>query len=84
MTLPHTEADKLARSLLAKQGIGAIWRLYEAAAAAHRAGFHLSAADLIEIAEAAERASTSYGKGCLRGGLADLIASLDERRVIRS
>jgi hypothetical protein len=26
MTLPHTEADKLARSLLAKQGIGAIWR----------------------------------------------------------
>jgi hypothetical protein len=72
MTLPHTEADKLARSLLAKQGMGAIWRL------AHRAGFHLSAADLIEIAEAAERASTSDGKGCLRGGLVDLIASLDE------
>jgi len=84
MTMPHAEADKLARSLIAKQGIGAIWKLHQVAAEAHRAGFQLSAADVIEIAEAAERASTSDGKGCLRGGLADLIASLDERRVIRS
>ena len=84
MTLPHTQTDKLARLLLAKQGIGAIWRLHEAAAAAHRAGFRLSAADLIEVAEAAERAWMSDGKCCLRGGLADLIASLDEGRVIRS
>jgi hypothetical protein len=76
MTLQHTESNKLARSLLAKQGIGAIWRLYEAAAAAHRAGFHLSAADLIEVAEAAERAWISDGKCCLKGGLTDLIASL--------
>ena len=56
MTIPHTEADKLARSLLAKQGIGAIWKLHQVAAEAHRAGFRLSAADLIEVAEAAERA----------------------------
>jgi hypothetical protein len=84
MTLPHTEADKLARSLLAKQGIGAIWKLHQVAAEAHRAGFRLSAADLIEVAEAAERAWMSDGKCCLRGGLADLIASLDEGRVIRS
>ena len=84
MTLPHTEADKLARSLLAKQGIGAIWKLHQAAAEAHRAGFRLSAADLIEIAEAAERAWMSDGKCCLKGGLADLMASLDEGRVIRS
>jgi len=76
MTLQHTESNKLARSLLAKQGIGAIWRLYEAAAAAHRAGFHLSAADLIEVAEAAERAWISDGKCCLKGGFAELIASL--------
>ena len=76
MTISHTEADKLARSLLAKQGIGAIWRLYEAAAAAHRAGFHLSAADLIEVAEAAERAWISDGKCCLKGDFAELIASL--------
>ena len=61
MTLPHTEADKLARSLLAKQGIG-VWKLHQAAAAAHRAGFRLSAADLIEVAEAAERAWTPVGK----------------------
>jgi hypothetical protein len=46
------------------------------AAEAHRAGFPQSAADLIEIAEAAERAWASDGKCCLRGGLADLIASL--------
>jgi hypothetical protein len=78
MTLLRTEADKLARSLLAKQGIGAIWKLHEAAASAHRAGFPLSAADLIEVAEAAERAWTSDGKCCLRGGLTDLIASLRE------
>ena len=75
MTIPHTEADKLARSLLAKQGIGAIWKLH-VAAKAHRAGFRLSAADLIEVAEAAERAWISDGKCCLKGGFAELIASL--------
>jgi hypothetical protein len=76
MTIPHTQADKLARSLLDKQGVGAIWKLHQVAAEAHRAGFPQSAADLIEIAEAAERAWASDGKCCLRGGLADLIASL--------
>jgi hypothetical protein len=76
MTLPNTQTDKLARSLLAKQGIGAIWRLHQAAAQAQRAGFPQSAADLIEIAEAAEQAWTSDQKCCLRGDLADLIASL--------
>ena len=80
MMLPHTESDKLARSLLAKQGVGAIWKLHQAAAAAHRAGFPQSAADLIEIAEAAAQAWTSDQKSdqkCfLRGDLADLIASL--------
>ena len=54
--MTHTEADKLARSLLDKQGIGAIWKLHQVAADAHRAGFRLSAADLIEVADAAERA----------------------------
>jgi hypothetical protein len=52
MTLPHTQADKLRRSSPSK-GVGAIWKLHRAAAAAHRAGFPLSAADLIEVAEAA-------------------------------
>ena len=78
MTLQHMEIDELARSLLAKQGIGAIWKLHQAAAEAHRAGFQLSAADLIEVAEAAERAWTSDGNCCLSGGLTDLIASLRE------
>jgi hypothetical protein len=72
MTLPHTQTEKLARSLLAKQGVGAIWKLHQAAAAAHRAGFRLSAADLIEVAEAAKRAWISETEP----GAADLIASL--------
>jgi len=55
MTLPHTQTDKLARSLLPRRGIGAIWALHEAAAAAHRTGFPQSAAALIEVAETAER-----------------------------
>jgi len=76
MTIPRLEADNLARSLLAKQDIGAIWKLHQAAAGAHRAGFRLSAADLIEVAEAAERALMSEGKCCLRRGLTDVIASL--------
>ena len=54
--MTHTEADKLARSLLDKQGIGAIWKLHQVAADPHRADFRLSAADLIEVADAAERA----------------------------
>jgi hypothetical protein len=77
MTLQHTQTDKLARSLLAKQGIGAIWKLHAAAAAAHRGGFPQSAIALIEVAEAAERAWTRDGKCCLRGGLAELTASLN-------
>jgi len=46
------------------------------AAETHRAGFRLSAADLIEVAEAAERAWISDGKCWLKGGLTDLITSL--------
>jgi len=77
MTLPHTQTDKLARSLLAKQGIGAIWNLHEAAAAAHRGGFAHSAAALIDVAEAAERAWSSGEKCWLKGDLTDLLASLE-------
>ena len=76
MTLQPVEIDELARSLLAKQGIGAIWKLHQVAAEAHRAGFRLSATDLIEVAEAAEQALMSDGKCCLRSGLTEVIASL--------
>jgi hypothetical protein len=41
----------------------------------NRAGFRLSAADLIEVAEATERAWVSDGKCCLKDDLADLTAS---------
>ena len=58
------------------EGIGAIWKLHQVAAEAHRAGFRLSAADLIEDAEAAERAWISDGECWLKGGFAELIASL--------
>jgi hypothetical protein len=77
MTLPHTQTGKLARSLLASQGMRAIWKLHEAAAAAYREGFTQSAAVLIEVDEAAERVWRSERKCCLKGDLAELIAPLN-------
>ena len=59
MGIPATQTDKLAPSLPAKQGISAIWKPHEAAASVYRAGFPQSATALIEVAEAAERASIS-------------------------
>jgi hypothetical protein len=56
MTRAHTLAEKLALSILARDGIGAIWQLNEAAAEAHRIGHPLAAASLVEIADAAEDA----------------------------
>jgi hypothetical protein len=46
----------LALSILAREGIGAIWQLNEVAAEAHRTGHPLAAASIVEIAEAAEDA----------------------------
>src|SRR5438477_13101892 len=46
--------QKLARSILAREGIAAVWQLHVAAADAHRTGHPRSAAALLEIAEAAE------------------------------
>jgi hypothetical protein len=56
MTRAHTLTEKLALSILAREGIGAIWHLNEAAAEAHRTGHPLAAASLVEIADAAEDA----------------------------
>ena len=53
MGIRPTQTDKLAPSLLAKQGISAIWKPHEAAAWADRADFPQSATALIEVAEAA-------------------------------
>ena len=67
--------EKIAQSVLAREGIAAIWTLYVAAAEADRTGHPEAAASILEIAEAAERASLS-ARERLRGRLADVIASL--------
>ena len=46
----------LAISILARDGVAAIWKLHEAAADAHRTGHPRSSAAILEIAEAAEGA----------------------------
>jgi hypothetical protein len=56
MTRAHTLTEKLALSILAREGIGVIWQLNEAAAEAHRTGHPIAAASLVEIADAAEAA----------------------------
>ena len=56
MTRAYTLTEKLALSILARDGIGAIWQLNEVAAEAHRTGHPLAAASIVEIAEAAEAA----------------------------
>jgi len=52
----QTMTEKIAVSILTREGIGAIWRLHLAAADAHRSGHPRSAAAILEIAEAAEGA----------------------------
>ena len=70
--IQRTMTEKLAVSILAREGLTAIWKLHEAAADAHRAGHPRSAAAIVEIAEAAEEAWL----GATGGRLTELIASL--------
>jgi hypothetical protein len=56
MTRARTLTNQLALSILAREGIRAIWQLNEVAAEAHRTGHPLAAASLVEIADAAEDA----------------------------
>ena len=51
-----TLAKSLALSMLARDGVSAIWQLHLAAAEAHRTGHRGAAASISEIAEAAEQA----------------------------
>jgi hypothetical protein len=67
--------EKIAQSVLAREGIAAIWTLHIAAAEAHRTGHPQAAAAILEIAEAAERASLSTNQR-LRGDLPAVIAAL--------
>lgn len=67
--------EKIAQSMLAREGIAAIWTLHNAAAEAHLTGHPQAAASILEIAEAAERASLSANQR-LRGGLPAVMAAL--------
>ena len=57
MTPSRTPAEIVALSLLARDGIGAIWGLHLSAALAYQDGQKAVAAGIIEIADAAERES---------------------------
>jgi hypothetical protein len=48
--------ERLALSILTRDGIAAIWKLNEAAADAHRTGHPRSAAAVLDLADAAEAA----------------------------
>ena len=54
MTLRRTRAENLAMTMLARDGIAAIWQLHLAAAEAHRTGHPSAAASILELADAAE------------------------------
>ena len=55
MALRRTLTENLALTMLARDGIAAIWALHLAAARAYRDGNKGMAATIIEIADAAER-----------------------------
>jgi hypothetical protein len=56
MTRSHTLTEKLALSILAREGVAAISQLRMAADDAHQTGHPAAAAAMLEIAEAAEAA----------------------------
>ena len=60
--LTRTMAEKLARDMLARDGVAAIWELHIAALAAKDAGKLEVAASLVEVAEAAERLWAARGE----------------------
>ena len=78
MTGQRSITEKIALSVLAREGIAAIWALHTAAAEAYRTGHPDAAAAIVEIANAAEEAWLRANKR-LRGRLADVIASLNQR-----
>jgi hypothetical protein len=55
MAVRRTRAENLALTLLARDGIAAIWLTHLAAAQVFRQGHKAAAVAIIEIAEAAER-----------------------------
>ena len=55
MGLRRTRTENLAMTMLAREGVAAIWTLHLAAAKADRDGYKGAATTIIEIADAAER-----------------------------
>ena len=53
-TVPPPYSAQVAKNMLNRFGLAAIWRLHLSAAAAHRQGKALAARSIIEIADAAE------------------------------
>ena len=74
--MSSTLTERIALSILDREGVAAIWSLYIAAAQAHRTGHPGAAAAIQEIAEAAEAAWLAMAEG-LKAGWADVIASLN-------
>ena len=66
MISSRTPAEVIALSLLARDGVSAIWKLHLSAAGAYRDGHKSVAAGIIEIAEAAER-EWHRGKAGVKG-----------------
>jgi hypothetical protein len=56
MALRDKLTEQLALSMLARDGIAAIWQLHLSAADAHRTGHPKAAQSILELAEAAEEA----------------------------
>jgi hypothetical protein len=56
MIRARTLTEKLALSMLAREGIAAVWQLHMAAANAHQTGHPAAADAMLEIAQAAEAA----------------------------
>ena len=74
--MSSTLTQRIALSILDREGVAAIWSLYIAAAQAHRTGHPGAAGAIQEIAEAAEAVWLETAQA-LKGGWADVIASLN-------
>jgi hypothetical protein len=55
MSLRRTWTENLALTMLAREGIAAIWQLHLHAAGAYRTGHARAAVSILEIADAAEQ-----------------------------
>jgi hypothetical protein len=68
MSRDRTPAEIIALTILARDGVSAIWALHLSAAGAYRDGHKSVAAGIIEIAEAAEQEWLRRGETRARNG----------------